>query len=192
MPCFRSTIEAKFIGFSMYTTCVIWLAFAAVYFAIDVKVFSLCVATNASAYVVLIFLFFPKLYLIIFKPEKNQRRSFLWRFSFETSNDRTIFLVRLQRIRIFVATSVRQQRRKVTCPPIDSVKVHHSFENLCCIGFALAIPFVWKLNCPTPLPHRYVPTIYWAVVIVVHPVHSPLIQINGRIITIIVVYQTPV
>ena len=67
-------IEAKFIGFSMYTTCVIWLAFAAVYFAIDVKVFSLCVATNASAYVVLIFLFFPKLYLIIFKPERNHRR----------------------------------------------------------------------------------------------------------------------
>jgi len=58
----------------MYTTCVIWLAFAAVYVAIDVKVFSLCVATNASAYVVLIFLFFPKLYLIIFKPEKNHRR----------------------------------------------------------------------------------------------------------------------
>ncbi|CAF0773864.1 unnamed protein product [Adineta steineri] len=68
--------EAKFIGFSMYTTCVIWLAFAAVHFATDVKVFSLCVATNASAYVVLIFLFFPKLYLIIFKPEKNQRSAF--------------------------------------------------------------------------------------------------------------------
>ena len=67
-------LEAKFIGFSMYTTCVIWLAFAAVYVTIDVKVFSLCVATNASAYVVLVFLFFPKLYLIIFKPEKNQRR----------------------------------------------------------------------------------------------------------------------
>ena len=71
---FDRLIEAKFIGFSMYTTCVIWLAFAAVYFAIEVKVFSLCVATNASAYVVLIFLFFPKLYLIIFKPEKNHRR----------------------------------------------------------------------------------------------------------------------
>ncbi|CAF4577380.1 unnamed protein product, partial [Rotaria sp. Silwood2] len=68
--------EAKFIGFSMYTTCVIWLAFAAVYFAIDIKVFSLCVATNASAYVILIFLFFPKLYLIIFKPEKNHRSAF--------------------------------------------------------------------------------------------------------------------
>ncbi|CAF1267885.1 unnamed protein product [Rotaria sordida] len=68
--------EAKFIGFSMYTTCVIWLAFAAVYFAIDIKVFSLCVATNASAYVILIFLFFPKLYLIIFKPEKNNRSAF--------------------------------------------------------------------------------------------------------------------
>jgi len=72
--CFFSFIEAKFIGFSMYTTCVIWLAFAVVHFATDVKVFSLCVATNASAYVVLIFLFFPKLYLIIFKPEKNHRR----------------------------------------------------------------------------------------------------------------------
>ncbi|CAF0958034.1 unnamed protein product [Didymodactylos carnosus] len=68
--------EAKFIGFSMYTTCVIWIAFAAVYFAIEAKVFSLCVATTCSAYVVLIFLFFPKLYLIIFKPEKNQRSAF--------------------------------------------------------------------------------------------------------------------
>ncbi|CAF0831411.1 unnamed protein product [Didymodactylos carnosus] len=45
--------EAKFIGFSMYTTCVIWIAFAAVYFAIEAK-----------------------LYLIIFKPEKNQRSAF--------------------------------------------------------------------------------------------------------------------
>ena len=30
--------EAKFIGFAMYTTCVIWIAFVPIYFGIESKV----------------------------------------------------------------------------------------------------------------------------------------------------------
>jgi hypothetical protein len=30
--------EAKFIGFAMYTTCVIWIAFVPIYFGSDSKV----------------------------------------------------------------------------------------------------------------------------------------------------------
>lgn len=68
--------EAKFIGFSMYTTCVIWIAFIPLYFGSDFKVITLCLSTSFSATVILIFLFIPKVYIILFKPEKNQRSAF--------------------------------------------------------------------------------------------------------------------
>lgn len=38
--------EAKFIGFAMYTTCVIWLAFLPIYFGSESKV--LCSRNNSS------------------------------------------------------------------------------------------------------------------------------------------------
>jgi hypothetical protein len=69
--------EAKFIGFSMYTTCVIWLAFIPLYFGSSFKVITLCLSTSFSAIVLLTFLFVPKVYIIIFEPEKNQRSMFV-------------------------------------------------------------------------------------------------------------------
>lgn len=68
--------EAKFIGFSMYTTCVIWVAFIPLYFGSDFKVITLCLSTSLSATVILIFLFIPKVYIIIWKPERNTRSAF--------------------------------------------------------------------------------------------------------------------
>ncbi len=68
--------EAKFIGFSMYTTCVIWIAFIPLYFGSDFKVITICLSTSFSASVILVFLFIPKVYMILFKPEKNQRAAF--------------------------------------------------------------------------------------------------------------------
>ena len=68
--------EAKFIGFSMYTTCVIWMAFIPLYFGSDFKVITLCISTSFSSTVILAFLFVPKVYIIIFRPEKNQRSAF--------------------------------------------------------------------------------------------------------------------
>ena len=68
--------EAKFIGFAMYTTCVIWVAFVPIYFGSESKTITLCICVSLSAMVTLVLLFGPKLYIIIFKPEKNNRSAF--------------------------------------------------------------------------------------------------------------------
>lgn len=68
--------EAKFIGFTMYTTLVIWLAFIPIYFITPVKILTLCLSISFSAIVALVIIYFPKIYIIIFKPEKNNRSQF--------------------------------------------------------------------------------------------------------------------
>ncbi|KAK3576047.1 hypothetical protein CHS0354_036325 [Potamilus streckersoni] len=68
--------EAKFIGFSMYTTCVIWLGFLAIYFGSDQRVITLSISVSLSATVALVLLFFPKVYVMIWTPEKNTRSAF--------------------------------------------------------------------------------------------------------------------
>jgi hypothetical protein len=68
--------EAKFIGFTMYTTLVIWIAFIPIYFGSDHKVLTMCLSISFSALVALILLFFPKCYIMLFKPEKNNRSYF--------------------------------------------------------------------------------------------------------------------
>lgn len=68
--------EAKFIGFAMYTTCVIWIAFVPIYFGSDSKVITMCMCVTLSAMVTWIFLVVPKLYIIVLRPEKNNRAFF--------------------------------------------------------------------------------------------------------------------
>lgn len=70
--------ESKFIGFSMYTTCIIWLAFVPIYFgtldAFQIQITTLCISISLSASVALLCLFVPKMYIIVFHPEKNVRK----------------------------------------------------------------------------------------------------------------------
>ncbi|XP_076261780.1 metabotropic Glutamate Receptor [Rhynchophorus ferrugineus] len=70
--------ESKFIGFTMYTTCVIWLAFIPIYFgtgnAYETQTTTLCVATSMNATVALVCLYSPKVYIIVFHPDKNVRK----------------------------------------------------------------------------------------------------------------------
>ncbi|XP_047739817.1 metabotropic glutamate receptor 1 [Hyalella azteca] len=68
--------EAKFIGFSMYTTCVIWLAWVSIYFGSNHKIICMSVCTSLSALVTLVLLFFPKIYIIVFRPQRNDRSHF--------------------------------------------------------------------------------------------------------------------
>ncbi|GJQ77084.1 hypothetical protein Trydic_g23655 [Trypoxylus dichotomus] len=68
--------EAKFIGFAMYTTCVIWIAFFSIYFGSDAKVITFCISIILSAVVTWVFLFVPKLYIILLRPERNNRAFF--------------------------------------------------------------------------------------------------------------------
>ncbi|KAJ0176890.1 hypothetical protein K1T71_008069 [Dendrolimus kikuchii] len=78
--------ESKHIGFTMYTTCVIWLAFVPLYFGtashVPLRVTSMAVTISLSASVTLVCLFSPKLYIIVVRPERNVRASLMpprWR-----------------------------------------------------------------------------------------------------------------
>ncbi|XP_039656405.1 metabotropic glutamate receptor 8-like [Perca fluviatilis] len=78
--------EAKPIGFTMYTTCIIWLAFVPIFFGtaqssdkMFIQTATLTVSMSLSAFVSLGMLYLPKVYVIIFHPEQNvqkRKRSF--------------------------------------------------------------------------------------------------------------------
>ncbi|OCT66350.1 metabotropic glutamate receptor 6 [Xenopus laevis] len=78
--------EAKPIGFTMYTTCIVWLAFVPIFFGtaqsaekIYIQTTTLTVSMSLSASVSLGMLYVPKVYVIIFHPEQNvqkRKRSF--------------------------------------------------------------------------------------------------------------------
>ncbi|XP_050675733.1 metabotropic glutamate receptor 4-like [Leptidea sinapis] len=73
--------ESKHIGFTMYTTCVIWLAFVPLYFGtashVPLRITSMAVTISLSASVTLVCLFSPKLYIILIRPERNVRQSIM-------------------------------------------------------------------------------------------------------------------
>uniref|UniRef100_A0A1A9WYC5 G-protein coupled receptors family 3 profile domain-containing protein n=1 Tax=Glossina brevipalpis TaxID=37001 RepID=A0A1A9WYC5_9MUSC len=70
--------ESKFIGFTMYTTCIIWLAFVPIYFgtgnSYEIQTTTLSVAISLSSSVALICLYTPKVYILVFHPDKNIRK----------------------------------------------------------------------------------------------------------------------
>uniref|UniRef100_A0A8C0HD87 Metabotropic glutamate receptor 3 n=1 Tax=Chelonoidis abingdonii TaxID=106734 RepID=A0A8C0HD87_CHEAB len=70
--------EAKFIGFTMYTTCIIWLAFLPIFYVTStdyrVQTTTMCISVSLSGTVVLGCLFTPKLHIILFQPQKNVAR----------------------------------------------------------------------------------------------------------------------
>ncbi|KAH1009695.1 hypothetical protein HUJ04_002015 [Dendroctonus ponderosae] len=73
--------ESKHIGFTMYTTCIIWLAFVPLYFGtanhVALRVTSMSVTISLSATVTIACLFTPKLYIILIHPERNIRQSMM-------------------------------------------------------------------------------------------------------------------
>uniref|UniRef100_A0A0P5YKL2 Metabotropic glutamate receptor n=2 Tax=Daphnia magna TaxID=35525 RepID=A0A0P5YKL2_9CRUS len=70
--------ESKFIGFTMYTTCIIWLAFLPIYFGTantnEIQITTMCLTISLSATVALVCLYVPKVYIIVFHPDKNVRK----------------------------------------------------------------------------------------------------------------------
>uniref|UniRef100_A0A1I8IL26 RING-type domain-containing protein n=1 Tax=Macrostomum lignano TaxID=282301 RepID=A0A1I8IL26_9PLAT len=71
--------ETKHIGFTMYSSCVIWLGFVPCYALtgafVHIRVATLCFAITLSATVTLACLFGPKLYIILLRPELNVRQA---------------------------------------------------------------------------------------------------------------------
>ncbi|XP_062339651.1 glutamate receptor, metabotropic 8a [Osmerus eperlanus] len=78
--------EAKPIGFTMYTTCIIWLAFIPIFFGTSqsaermyIQTTTLTISLSLSASVSLGMLYMPKVYVILLHPEQNipkRKRSF--------------------------------------------------------------------------------------------------------------------
>ncbi|CAC5419214.1 Metabotropic glutamate receptor 2,Metabotropic glutamate receptor 3,Metabotropic glutamate receptor 8,Metabotropic glutamate receptor 4,Metabotropic glutamate receptor 5,Metabotropic glutamate receptor 6 [Mytilus coruscus] len=73
--------ESKHIGLTMYTTCIIWLAFVPIFFStadeIDIRIATMSFAISLSATVALACMFAPKSYIIIFHSERNVRQSLM-------------------------------------------------------------------------------------------------------------------
>ncbi len=76
--------EARFIGFVMYTTCAIWLAFLPLFYGASVGYRSVALSLNLilNSTTILVGLFGIKVYIVLLRPEKNIRanskaRSFL-------------------------------------------------------------------------------------------------------------------
>ncbi|XP_031660220.1 metabotropic glutamate receptor 7 [Oncorhynchus kisutch] len=79
-------VETLQLRFTMYTTCIVWLAFIPIFFGtaqsaekLYIQTTTLTISMNLSASVALGMLYMPKVYVIIFHPELNvqkRKRSF--------------------------------------------------------------------------------------------------------------------
>ncbi|XP_049823403.1 metabotropic glutamate receptor 2 [Aethina tumida] len=118
--------ESKHIGFTMYTTCVIWLAFVPLYFGtanhVALRITSMSVTISLSASVTLVCLFAPKLYIILIRPERNVRQSMMpMRYSaINKSSATTGSGSMMAAVMVTAATCDQKQQIQKHVPPIEA------------------------------------------------------------------------
>lgn len=74
--------EAKYIAFTMYTTCIIWLAFVPIYFGSNYKIITMCFSVSLSATVALCCMFVPKVRKKKKKPKNLKIFCLVWHYPF--------------------------------------------------------------------------------------------------------------
>ena len=69
--------EAKYIGLVMYSTCLIWIAFLPVHLLTSERYEPITIGLNITldATTILVCLFGPKVYIVVFRPMRNVERS---------------------------------------------------------------------------------------------------------------------
>jgi len=65
--------EARYIAFAMYTTCIIWVSFLPVQFGVnkDYSTITISINTTLNATTLLLCIFGPKVYILVFRPARN-------------------------------------------------------------------------------------------------------------------------
>ncbi|XP_037076354.1 metabotropic glutamate receptor-like [Pollicipes pollicipes] len=119
--------ESKYIGFTMYTTCVIWLAFVPIYFStanhVALRITTMSVSISLSASIAIACLFTPKLYIILLHPERNVRQSMMSQKYSQCSQVRTnISLSSQQRIDSGTQSDADIELDKLRVCPICSAR----------------------------------------------------------------------
>ncbi|KAE9551725.1 hypothetical protein FO519_005058 [Halicephalobus sp. NKZ332] len=125
--------ETKFIGFSMYTTCVVWVSWIFFFFGtgneFQIQTTSLCISISMSANVALICIFSPKLWIILFEKHKNVRKQdgeYMLRKSFRNSSHHSTLRTQddahgATQYTALLADQKRKNSRKSSSQPSPSV-----------------------------------------------------------------------
>ncbi|XP_052759954.1 metabotropic glutamate receptor 3-like [Mya arenaria] len=74
--------ETRYITFGSYSFCVLWIAFISIYFSVTdntIRIVALCFSSFINATVTLITLFITKVYVVLFRPQKNTRENVMSR-----------------------------------------------------------------------------------------------------------------
>ncbi|XP_014390348.1 PREDICTED: metabotropic glutamate receptor 3 isoform X1 [Myotis brandtii] len=119
--------EAKFIGFTMYTTCIIWLAFLPIFYVTSsdyrVQTTTMCISVSLSGFVVLGCLFAPKVHIVLFQPQKNVVTHRLHLNRFSVSGTGTTYSQSIEAKGLAGAGSHRQAIKKGCCESSASTYV---------------------------------------------------------------------
>ena len=110
--------ESKYIGLTVYTTCVVWVSFFPIYFMssdnLDIRTITLSVTCMVSASVVLACLFAPKLYMVLCKKETTLQKNNGGKLRFKT---------KLEAV---------ETRNQTNCTPVAPSKSPTPIPQSCC------------------------------------------------------------
>ncbi|XP_071451567.1 metabotropic glutamate receptor 3-like [Hetaerina americana] len=131
--------EARYVAFTSYTAIIVWLAFVPLYLAStsqSIRVVTLAISLSLSGLVQLGCLFFPKMYIVLFKPEKNtkeivmaQHRSSSYAPSPSISNP-------------MIMEGSGDSCSYIKPPPQEIVKMNHLEAQ----KFSTSLPKIWRLK----------------------------------------------